>query len=67
MHFIRDKVLQKELDIRFVPSVDLFTKPLSITQFLKLKGKLQVKELKNRIATASTMSSPEAHAVSAIC
>lgn len=44
MHFVFDKVLQKELDIRFVPSidqvVDLFTKLLSTTQFLKLKAKL---------------------------
>ena len=42
MHFIRDEVLQKELDIRFVHSIDqiayLFTKPLSITRFFKLKA-----------------------------
>lgn len=48
MHFFCNKVFQKELDIQFVPLVDqvayLFTKSLSITQFLKLKAKLKVNE-----------------------
>ena len=48
VHFVRDKIFQGELDIRFVLSIDqiadLFTKPLSVGQFLKLKSKLQVEE-----------------------
>lgn len=47
MHFVHDKVLQKELDILFIPSIDwvadFSTKPLSINQFFKLKAKLKVK------------------------
>ena len=38
VHFVRDKVLQKILEIRFVPSIeqvaDVFTKLLSTTRFL---------------------------------
>ena len=48
MHFVHDEVIQEELDIQFTPrvdwGVDFFTKPLSITWFLKLKAKLKLKE-----------------------
>lgn len=46
LHFIRDKVLNKEIVIGYVPSfeqpVDIFTKPLSRTRFDALCGKLKV-------------------------
>ena len=47
VHFVRDKVLQKELDIRYVPTKDqiayILTRPLSISRFKTLKVKLNVK------------------------
>lgn len=47
VHFVRDKELQKELDIRYVPTkdqvADILTKPLSISQFNILKVELNVK------------------------
>lgn len=46
VHFVRDKVRRKELDIRHVPSADqiadIFTKPLSLQFFSKLRNKLGV-------------------------
>ena len=46
LHFVRDKVIRKELDVRHVPSVDqiadIFTKPLSLQFFAKLRNKLGV-------------------------
>ena len=46
VHFVRDKVIRKELDIRHVPSTDqiadIFTKPLSLQFFSKLRNKLGV-------------------------
>ena len=48
VHFVRDKVLQKELDIRYVPTkdqvADILTMVLSISQFNILKVELTVKE-----------------------
>lgn len=45
-HFLRDKVLAKQLLIQFVPShdqiADVFTKPLSADRFLFLTTKLMV-------------------------
>ncbi|XP_057779651.1 uncharacterized mitochondrial protein AtMg00810-like [Salvia miltiorrhiza] len=42
-HFVRDKVLNKELDVRYVPSedqlADVLTKPLSISRFQFLVDK----------------------------
>ena len=47
VHFVRDKVPQKELDIWYVPTkdqvADILTKPLSISQFNILKVELNVK------------------------
>ncbi|KAK6117407.1 hypothetical protein DH2020_048863 [Rehmannia glutinosa] len=44
VHFIRDKVLNKELDVRFVPIdkqvANIFTKPLSASQFQILRDTL---------------------------
>ena len=46
MHFIRDKVLARELEINYIPSeeqiADILTKPLTFTQFNYLRSKLNV-------------------------
>ena len=46
VHFVRDKVLQKELDIRYVPTkdqvADILTKPLSLLNILKVKLNVMV-------------------------
>ena len=46
MHFIRDKVLARELEINYIPSeeqiAEIFTKPLTFTQFNYLRSKLNV-------------------------
>ena len=44
VHFVREKVLAKEVEVRFVPSeeqvVDVFTKALSIPRFEYFRDKL---------------------------
>ncbi|XP_042041318.1 uncharacterized mitochondrial protein AtMg00810-like [Salvia splendens] len=44
MHFVRDKVLNNELELRHVPTkdqiADIFTKPLSHQSFVKLRERL---------------------------
>ena len=46
VHFVRDKVLAKQLDLRHVPSVDqvadILTKPLSLQFFARLRNKLGI-------------------------
>lgn len=46
VHFVREKVLSKEVDVRFVPSeeqcADVFTKALSISKFNHLCSKLSL-------------------------
>lgn len=46
IHFVRDKVLAKKLDFRFVPSIDKLTdgltKPLSENRFTDMRCKLGV-------------------------
>lgn len=46
VHFIRDIVMRKEIEIRYIPTheqtADALTKGLSVNRFLKLKDKLQV-------------------------
>ena len=46
VHFIRDRVLAKQLDLRHVPSVDqvadILTKPLSLQFFARLRNKLGI-------------------------
>ena len=46
IHFVHDKLLQHELEIRFVPSAhqvaNIFTKPISTARFLLLRSKLYV-------------------------
>ena len=46
VHFIRDRILAKQLDVRFVPSsnqtADCLTKPLSHSRFQFLRDKLGV-------------------------
>lgn len=46
MHFIRDKVLARELEINYIPSeeqiADILTKPLTFTQFNYLRSILNV-------------------------
>ncbi|XP_028113487.1 uncharacterized protein LOC114311544 [Camellia sinensis] len=43
-HFVRDKVLAKQLTLQYIPTqdqlADIFTKPLSVACFLYLKSKL---------------------------
>ena len=45
-HFVREKVINKDLAVSFVPSedqlADIFTKSLSSNRFLTLKTKLMV-------------------------
>ncbi|XP_062103046.1 secreted RxLR effector protein 161-like [Humulus lupulus] len=47
LHFVRDHVVAKQLDIRYVPSAhqttDVLTKPLAISQFQFLRDKLTLK------------------------
>lgn len=67
-HFVRDKVLQGAIDIWFVPThdqvADIFTKPVPISQFLKLRSKLLVTSslfsLRGDV-TAPSMSSGQLH------
>ena len=44
VHFVRDKVLERKLDVRYVPSQDQtansLTKPLSHSHFIFLRDKL---------------------------
>ena len=46
VHFVRDKVLRKELEVRYIPTqeqvADIFTKPLGTDKFLQLRTKLSV-------------------------
>ena len=53
IHFVRDKVLNKELDVRYIPSidqiVDCMTKSLSHTRFKYLVSKLGVKSSPSRL------------------
>lgn len=46
-HFVREKVVNKQLNVKFVPSAhqlaDIFTKPLTISRFQFLKDKLQLR------------------------
>ena len=46
MHFIRDKVLAKELEISYIPSnekvADILTKPLTFIHFNYFRSKLNV-------------------------
>ena len=45
-HFIRERVLNKELEVRFVPSKDQvadgFTKPLPVRSFLEFRHNLNL-------------------------
>jgi EAL domain-containing protein (putative c-di-GMP-specific phosphodiesterase class I) len=45
-HFVRDRVVKKEIQIRFIPShdqlADVFTKPLPTAPFTAFRFKLQV-------------------------
>ncbi|KAL5820829.1 hypothetical protein ACOSQ3_022711 [Xanthoceras sorbifolium] len=44
LHFVRDKIEAKELDVRYIPTehqpADILTKPITIARFNLLKGKL---------------------------
>ena len=47
VHFVREKVEAKELEVRYVPTefqiADIFTKPLAVNRFDVLKHKLNIK------------------------
>lgn len=47
-HFIRERVLRKEIDVQHIPTVDrvadVFTKGLSTKRFQTLKSKVKVQE-----------------------
>ena len=49
IHFVHDKVLAKEIELRHVPSMDqiadIFTKPLGRKSFEKLRSKLGITSL----------------------
>ena len=53
LHFIRDMVVQKSIEIRYVPTLeqtaDVLTKGLSVPRFLKLRDKLHVKQSPSRL------------------
>ena len=46
VHFVRDNVLKKELEVRYIPTqeqvADSFTKALGSARFLELRSKLSV-------------------------
>ena len=48
VHFIREKVEAKHIEVRFVPTeeqiADVLTKPLAATRFESLRHKLTVEE-----------------------
>jgi histone deacetylase 1/2 len=48
-HFVRERVMKKQLEIRFIPSkdqvVDGFTKPLSVRAFEDFKHNLNLTKL----------------------
>lgn len=60
-HFIREKVLHKQLVIKFVPSqfqtADIFTKPLTIGRFQFLKDKLRLSFLPPSVCRGVSSSS----------
>ena len=47
VHFVREKVETKELEVRYVPTefqvADVFTKPLAVTRLETLKNKLNIR------------------------
>ena len=49
VHFVREKVEAKELEVRYVPTefqvADLFTKPLAANRFEILKNKLNLRQV----------------------
>ena len=50
-HFVREKVLSKEVDLSHVstgePVADILTKPLGRTKFEKFRSELGLRDLKN--------------------
>ncbi|KAK6120654.1 hypothetical protein DH2020_045604 [Rehmannia glutinosa] len=58
IHFVRDKVLSKAIDIRYIPSedqpADLFTKPLSSHRFQLLCAKLPLSSSVKNVSSAVT-------------
>ena len=69
LHFVRDMVAQKQVEIRYVPNVDqiadALTKILSMTRFLRLKDKLYVKtspsSLRGGVETETKSAATSAH------
>ena len=58
VHFIREKVEAKQLEVRFVPTeeqdADVFTKPLAASRFELLRQKLIVEDSPFRLGEGAT-------------
>lgn len=48
LHFVRDKVLHKTLEVRYIPTLeqvaDIFTKLLNVSRFSYMCGKLHIED-----------------------
>lgn len=70
-HFVREKVLHKQLSVQFVPSafqlVDIFTKPLTISRFNFLKSKLHLVPVPASVCGGMLSEGQEGHSTLSNC
>lgn len=68
-HFVREKVLQKQLVVKYIPSTlqiaDVFTKPLTISRFQWLASKLRLSILPASVC-GGVLSTAAASAIEAV-